>query len=86
MATSPKDIMQELNLRLVPKSHNEITHSLSSQEKNIYTLILAEAKLPDEIVSSSKFPIHEVLSTISALEIKGVIEKNRDGRYQVCVL
>lgn len=83
--TSAKDILDELNLRAIPKSHAEITASLSSEEKDVYLQVLAEAKLPDDIVTSSTLPIHQVLSTISTLEIKGVIEKNSEGKYQVCV-
>ncbi len=85
LVTSTKDVLDELNLKAVPKSHKEISESLSMPEHEIYTLCLAEAKLPDDMVSVSSLPIHEVLSTISTLEIKGVIEKNREGKYQVCV-
>lgn len=85
LVTSTKDILDELNLKPIPKSHKEISESLSPVEKEIYMLFLSEAKLPDDIVSVSSFPIHEVLSTISTLEIKGIIEKNGEGKYQVCI-
>lgn len=85
MVTTTKDVLDELNLKAVPKSHQEIADSLSATEKEIYLQFLSEAKLPDDIVSTSTLPIHEVLSTISTLEIKGIIEKNQEGKYQVTI-
>lgn len=86
MVTTTKDILDELNLKAVPKSHTEIVDSLSESEKEIYVQILSEAKLADEIIMTSHSSTHEVLSTISTLEIKGIIEKNREGKYQIRVL
>lgn len=83
LVTSSKDILDELNLRIIPKTHSEITAGLSKIEKEIYMLFLAEPKMPDDIAMISSLPIHDVLSTVSTLEIKGVLKKNQEGKYYI---
>lgn len=85
LVTSSKDILDELNLKPVPKTQKEIMKLLSDEERAIYTILLAESQMPDDITLISSLPINQVLSVISSLEIRGIIEKNREGMYQVTV-
>lgn len=83
LVTSVEDIFEELGLRLVPKKKEEIEIQLDHQEKEIFQALQKESLLIDEIAMQIHQPIHQVLNIISLLEIKGIIEKNSEGKYQV---
>lgn len=82
LATSVDDILEEFNLRVAPKKKREIEKELDSKEKIIFEILRSEPKLSDEIVNQAKLSIDKVLNILSMLEIKGVIEKNSEGKYQ----
>ncbi len=83
LVTSIEDILEEFNLRLVPKKKEEIEAELEGDEKVIFAILRSEPKLSDEIVNQSNFSVDRVLNLLSMLEIRGVVEKNREGRYQL---
>ncbi len=83
LVTSVEDIYEELGLRLLPKKREVIEIQLNSQEKEIFQALQKESLLIDDIAQQIQQPIHKVLNTISLLEIKGIIEKNNEGKYQV---
>ncbi len=83
LVTSVEDIYEELGLRLMPKKKENIELQLNDQEREIFQALQKEALLIDDIALQIHQPIHQVLNTISLLEIKGVIEKNSEGKYQI---
>ena len=83
LATNIEDILNELGLKIMPKTKKEIEDRLNDDEKIILKIIYHEPKLGDEISLISKKPINEVLNILSLLEIKGIVEKNSQGRYQL---
>lgn len=83
MVTSVEDIYEEFGLRLMPKKKKDIEVQLNDQEKEIFLALQKESLLIDEIALQIHQPIYQVLNTISLLEIKGIIEKNSEGKYQV---
>lgn len=83
LVTSVEDIYEELGLQLIPKKKEDIEMQLNNQEKEIFQALQKESLLIDEIAVQIRQPIHQVLDIISLLEIKGVIEKNSEGKYQV---
>ncbi|OGK25233.1 DNA protecting protein DprA [Candidatus Roizmanbacteria bacterium RIFCSPHIGHO2_02_FULL_38_11] len=83
LVTSIADILDEFNLRIVPKRKEQIEEELVEDEKIIFNILRDEPKLPDEIVNQAKLSIDKALNILSMLEIKGVIEKNSEGKYQV---
>lgn len=83
LVTSIEDILEEFNLKLVPKKKEEIEAELEGDEKIIFAILRNEAKLSDEIVNQSQLSIDAVLNILSMLEIKGIVEKNSEGKYQI---
>ena len=83
LVTSVTDILDEFNLRIAPKKKEEIENQLNKEEKMTFVAMKKEAKSADEIAAEVKMPIDKVLNNLSLLEIKGVIEKNSEGKYQI---
>ncbi len=83
LVTSVEDIFEELGLRLIPKEKEHIELQLDSREKEIFQALQKESLLVDEIAIQIKKPVHEVLDIVSILELKDIIEKNSEGKYQI---
>ncbi len=83
LVTSVDDIYEELGVKILPKNKQEIDEKLSSAEKIIFNVLSQEPLMIDELAIRLNQPITQVLPTISLLEIKGMIEKNQEGKYQV---
>jgi DNA processing protein len=83
MVTSIEDILEEFNLKLIPKKKETISARLGPQEKNIFNFISIEPRSVDEIAEKTGITIDQVMKTLSLLEIDGIIEKNSEAKYQV---
>lgn len=86
LVTTVDDILEEFNLKLVPKKKEEIESELNKEERVIFNILQNEAKLVDEITNETKLSVENILNTLSLLEIKGVIEKNSEGKYQITII
>ena len=65
------------------KGKAEMEKELEGEEKIIFEFLQSEPKLSDEIVNLAKLSIDQVLNVLSILEIKGIVEKNSEGKYQI---
>lgn len=83
LITSVNDVLEEFNLKVFPKKDKEIELSLNSDEKKIYHVLKNEAKPVDQIIAETGLTVDKVLNTLSIMEIKSIIEKNSEGKYQV---
>src|SRR3989344_2289674 len=83
LVTCIDDILDEFNLKIVPKKKEEIEKELNNEEKIIFRILQNEPKLSDEIANQTKFSIDKVLNILSMLEINGIVEKNNEGKYQI---
>lgn len=81
LVTSVNDIFEEFNLKVTPSV--ERTLDLTDAERAIFDAIKTESKFMDEIIAELQIDVNKILNLISILEIKGIIEKNSEGRYQV---
>jgi DNA processing protein len=86
LVTTVEDIVEELGLKILPKKKEEICSQLNNEEKIIFKLLQKEPLVIDEIAIKAKQSINETLNLVSLLEIKGVIEKNSEGKYQIRLL
>lgn len=84
--TSVEDILEEFNLRVMPKKQQELEINLTGNEKIIFDLVMIEPRLIDELIELSHQSVDLVLNSLSLLEIKGIVEKNSEGKYQIKVL
>jgi DNA processing protein len=83
LVTSVQDIFDEYNIRITPKNQKDIIADLSGKEKMIVETLIKEPLSADNLVLLTKLKTAKVLSILSTLEIKGVVEKNSEGKYQV---
>ncbi len=83
LVTSIDDILEEFNLKLVPRKKEEIEEKLNAEEKILFQMLRNEPKLSDEIITELEIPVDKVMNLLSILEIKGIVEKNSEGKYQI---
>ncbi len=82
LTTSAQDILEEYGMSAGTKK--EIDLRLLSKPEQEIVQILSERPLPiDEITRIIESPISQILSVLSDLELKGIIEKNSEGRHQL---
>lgn len=81
LVSSIDDILEELNLTdLKPRAIKTFEKELSKEEAMILKTIETSPFHVDKISEITKMPIKQILSTISILEIQGII-KNVDGKF-----
>lgn len=83
LVTSVQDVLDEFQLRLTPAEFSKKTLQLSRLEESLFTFLTNEAKLPDEIALETQLSVSDVLQILTTLEMKGAIEKNAEGKYQI---
>ncbi len=83
LVTSADDILEEFDLKISPKKQENIKQKLNGEENRFFDLLM-ESKSADEICETLNLSIDRVLNILSALEVKGIIEKNSEGKYQLC--
>ncbi len=83
MVTSIDDILQELQIKIIPKQKKHFENSLTKDQTKIIELLSQEPKSTDEISFATKISTSVILQTLSTLEMSGVVEKNSEGKYQM---
>jgi DNA processing protein len=83
LVTSIDDILSEFNLKIIPKIQDELKRDLTGMEGEIFETLKQEPRFIDEIVATTQKSVNKILNSLSILEIKGIIEKNSEGRYQI---
>lgn len=83
LVTSVEDILDELNLKIQPAKKEKMSLNLNEEESNIFEILLSEPLIVDDISVKINKEITTVLQVLSSLELKGAIEKNSEGRYQI---
>ena len=86
LVTSAADILEELKIesteKYVAKPSEEQLSSLSDEEKKVYSVLSHEALHVDRIIKLTKLETSAISSTLSMLEIKGVV-KNVGGQNYI---
>ncbi len=83
LATSADDIIEELGMQIKRRNKQDIELNLKDEEKIIFEILINAPLTADEIVFKTEKSVGEVLNLLTNLELKGVIEKNSEGRYQI---
>lgn len=82
--TSVDDILEEYGQTKKEKQYDNVAvKQLIGTELSIAQLIQIESRAIDEIVVELQQPVQVILKTLSLLELKGIIEKNSEGKYQL---
>jgi DNA processing protein len=84
MVLSPEDIFNELNIE-VKKSETKAKEMLpeSEDEKKIVSILSAGEKLVDEIIVETKLNVIIVNTSLTTLEMKGIVENMGGGRFKL---
>ncbi|CAN5244422.1 DNA-processing protein DprA [soil metagenome] len=81
MVISITDILEEFNMQYSSISKESIMASLSPEEQKVYLLLSQQPQTSDELALLLGIPIHLVLTSISGMELKGVIAKGSGSKY-----
>ncbi len=81
IATCVNDILEEYNVRSVSPEAISILPNLPDAERQIYQILLRQPKNIDDLMSEVSAPVTTVLTTLSMLEIKGLVGKDHNAQY-----
>jgi len=84
MVTCSEDIREEYSF-LQQQKHFQRDASLTGMHKNIYDLLSIEADFWESIAWKLEKPFLEILPDFSLLEMKGILKKNIEGKYELCL-
>lgn len=77
------DILEDLSIDYISEvSKNYNDYSLNTNEKSVLRQILNGYFTPDDISEISQIDISEVLTSLTMLQIKGILLKDFDGSYK----
>jgi len=84
LVSETQDIMNGFGMRMISKKKKSyVNQNLTNTENVIIKLLEKEALLIDEIIIKTQFDALIISQQLSNLEIKGLVEKARDGKYQI---
>ena len=83
LVTSAEDIFEEFNLKTTPNKDKKLLKKLTKEEKMIFDFLKKEPKTSDELAFFLKETVQKTLKLITFLEIKKIVEKNSEGKYQL---
>jgi DNA processing protein len=86
MVTTVEDIYEELNIKIKPRKKEEIEKLLNEMEKIIFQSLQEKPLSTDDLIGKTTLPTARILNTLSQMELKGIIEKNSEGKYQIRLL
>ncbi|OGK50720.1 DNA protecting protein DprA [Candidatus Roizmanbacteria bacterium RIFCSPLOWO2_01_FULL_40_42] len=84
LVTSAQDILEEYNISVRNSKQKTVDFSLlNSEERSIVQALLETPFLIDDLIVVIDFPVSQTLQVLSRLELKGIVEKNSEGKYQI---
>lgn len=83
LVTSVEDIFEEFSLKIKTTAKKDLTSQLETEEKRIYAILLEKPTSVDDLMIQLKLSTDQLLSLLSVMEIKGILEKNSEGNYQI---
>jgi DNA processing protein len=83
LTTSIDDILSAYDLKKKQMSLKKTEMSFTKEERLLFTFLDGESKRLDEIVSAIQLNVQATLTTLSRLELQGIVERGIDERYSV---
>jgi DNA processing protein len=83
MVTAVGDIYEEFNMKITPRKKEDIRGSLNEDEKKVFNILQINPQEVDDLAIGLSKAVSEILNIISVLEIKGIVEKNQERKYQI---
>ncbi len=81
IVTSVQDILEEFSLKQKIKSFSPLPKTTTKEEKNIISTLSSEPVHIDRIIKISKLDTSTVISTLSILEMQGMVKDMGGGNY-----
>lgn len=82
LVLSPADILSQYGLKASPATGRAFDFErFAEDEKKVLMSLMGESQRIDDIITSTCFSPSQAMNVLSMLEVKGVIEKNAEGRY-----
>ncbi|MFA5917217.1 MAG: DNA-processing protein DprA [Candidatus Gracilibacteria bacterium] len=84
IVTTTEDILEEYNIitNKPPKNNNTIDFG-NDIEKIIYDILLLESLDADELIQKTTLSLSNISINLSMLEIKGILKKSINGKYEI---
>ncbi len=82
--TAISDILENLNLHIFPSQTNQTTHDFTlenAEERQLLTILSHEPLHVDDLIRSSELPTSTVTSTLTMLELKGIVRHVGSMQY-----
>lgn len=83
LVTSAADILEEYSVTYNSAPKPQPLPDLSDAEQKVYDLLTKEPYRVDDIAAATRKEVGSTLQTLSIMEIKGLVEKNPEGRFQI---
>jgi DNA processing protein len=83
LVTKVEDIYEELNIKITPRKKEDIKKNLSEVEKLIFDMLQKNPQTVDDLAIGLNKTVSKILNMVSIMEIKEVIEKNQENKYQI---
>ncbi|MFA6512742.1 MAG: DNA-processing protein DprA [Patescibacteria group bacterium] len=83
MVTTVEDIYDEFDMKITPRKKEDIKKNLNEVEKSVFDILSKNPLTVDDLAIELRKSVMEILNLISILEIKGVVEKNLEKKYQI---
>jgi len=83
LVTTTEDIMEEFDIKIIPRKKEDIRENLNENEKLIFDILQKNQKTIDGLAVELGKAVSEILNIISVLEVNGVVEKNQEHKYQI---
>src|SRR5690606_22577641 len=74
LVTSTEDILEEYSMSTYNHKEEDVVAQLSSEERSVYALLMSQPLGSDDIARSLRKPVYQILTVLSVLELRGVIE------------
>jgi DNA processing protein len=83
IVTSLNDILQGYGLKIPRKKKKINLENFSIEEQSIISVLEMKSNSIDEICLKLSKPVYNVLPLLTSLEVAGIIEKNRERKYEL---
>lgn len=83
LVLAPEDILEEYEVLVKKMYHSKKNLDLEGIEKNIFDILSHSPQDIDALWEILNIPVYEIMSSVSLLELKGVIKKALSGEYSL---
>jgi DNA processing protein len=84
LVLDPEDILSEYGISKTEQL-SSITNDLPRDESLIYLCLQEENSDIHMLIHKTRLPVQKLLVLLSSMELKGIVSKNKEGRYEALI-